>query len=188
MIPKILFTKLILVRYMCPAGALNDGDFPPACLERGKWTPWFDHNNPMSDRGFDDIETIRDLHKVRPHELCDEPVYMQAQTVNGIPAGETGDVFEVFDPRRGLICRGIHQESGECQDYRVRFFCPTDTVKNKVFHQFAEITEDGYDLDNYSWTSWYSADEPNSIDSTGDFEYLTVIFLILSTDIYFINI
>ena len=102
------------VRFICPAGEVIGSDFPPACLDRGKWTPWFDRSNPTGADGADN-EELKHLRHERPDEICDIPLYMQAQTVDEIPARETGDVFDIFDARRGLICIGKHQESGRCQ-------------------------------------------------------------------------
>ena len=38
-----------------------------------------------------------------------------AQTTDEVPARESGDVFEIFDLERGLVCRGQHQKTGVCQ-------------------------------------------------------------------------
>ena len=101
-------------------------------------------------------------------------IFNPSKRKDGTPAQETGDVFEVFDPRKGLICRGRDQESGRCGDYRVRFFCPNESVKDKMFDQMAELEENGLDLNRFQWTIWFSADEPSSEESRGDFEFLNV--------------
>ena len=65
---------------MCPAGGIYATDFPSACLDRGKWTSWFDQNDPLPGHNYDDVETIRNLDKnARPNEICEEPIFIQAQ-------------------------------------------------------------------------------------------------------------
>lgn len=157
-----------LVRFVCPAGEVIGSDFPPACLDRGKWTPWFDRSNPTAADGNDN-EELKHLRHERPDEICDQPLFMQAQTVDEIPARETGDVFELFDVRRGLVCVGKHQPSQRCQDYRVRFFCPIGSVSEQRFLQ--QNLQDGYDEGLLDWTPWFSVDDPSSY---GDIEYLEV--------------
>ena len=161
-------TFFLSVRFMCPAGEVIGSDFPPACLDRGKWTPWFDRSNPSASNG-DDNEEVRHLRHERPDEICEHPLYVQAQTVDEVPARESGDVLHSIDARRGLICLGKHQESGTCQDYRVRFFCPNGSIMPKGL--LADKLKDGYEQGLIDWTPYFSADNPSSI---GDVEYLEV--------------
>ena len=65
-----------LVRFMCPAGEIIGSDFPPACLDRGDWTVWFDRSNPTGSDGSD-VELISQIRHERPGELCEKPLYMQ---------------------------------------------------------------------------------------------------------------
>jgi len=154
------------IRFICPAGEILSNDFPPACMDRGRWTSWFDHSNPSGHDG-DDIEELKVLNRERPGEICDNPLFMQAQSTNEVPARETGDVFAVFDPRRGLVCRGAHQVGNKCQDYRVRFFCPEGSIDPVM--TLSKDLEDAINEEFLAWTDWFSADEPNE---NGDIEYL----------------
>jgi len=70
-----------LVRFMCPAGEIIGSDFPPACLDRGDWTVWFDRSNPTGSDGSD-VELISQIRHERPGELCEKPLYMQGNTSN----------------------------------------------------------------------------------------------------------
>ena len=141
---------------MCPAGQVIGSDFPPACLDRGKWTPWFDRSNPSGSDG-DDNELLKHLQHERPGEICEQPLYMQAQTVDEIPARESGDVFDIFDALRGLTCVGSRQESGRCQDYRVRFFCPTGSLS---VAKIPKSVKADYEAGTVDWTPWFSIDDP----------------------------
>ena len=72
--------------------------------------------------------------------------YILAQTTDEVPARESGDVFEIFDLERGLVCRGQHQKTGVCQgnshqeNIRVRF---TYRVQQRFMHTL-------YNVDLYS--------------------------------------
>lgn len=70
--------KTRLVRFMCPAGEIIGSDFPPACLDRGRWTSWFDRANPTGADGSD-VELINQLRHERPGELCENPLFMQGK-------------------------------------------------------------------------------------------------------------
>jgi len=154
------------VRFMCPAGEIIGSDFPPACLDRGRWTPWFDRANPSGHDGSD-IELTNQIKHERPNELCSNPLFMQAQTVDEIPARETGDVFEIFDTERGLVCRGEHQPSGTCHDYRVRYFCPVGSLTK--FDETKKANMEKVENEEAEWTEFFTLDEPMEY---GDVEYL----------------
>lgn len=47
----------------------------------------------------------------------------QAETVDGVPANVTGDVFSKFDKSYGLVCLNKDQQGGICRNYRIRFLC-----------------------------------------------------------------
>ena len=139
------------VRFMCPAGAIHSTDVPHvpstnAAISNAIWTVWFDMGKPGSgDHAADDVEDFTKHKKERPNQVCQNPIAVQGQTVDGIFALETGDVFEAYSIRRGLICRGKHQVSGKCYDYRVRYLCPQEELRKA----FNEITE-------YFWLTFFS--------------------------------
>lgn len=49
--------------------------------------------------------------------------FPQAETVDGVPANMTGDVFSKFDKNYGLVCLNKEQQGGICRNYRIRFLC-----------------------------------------------------------------
>lgn len=49
--------------------------------------------------------------------------FPQAETVDGVPANMTGDVFSKFDKNYGLVCLNKDQQRGICYNYRIRFLC-----------------------------------------------------------------
>ncbi len=48
---------------------------------------------------------------------------LQAETLDGIPANMTGEVFSKFDRNYGFVCLNKEQVDGICHNYRVRFLC-----------------------------------------------------------------
>ncbi|MCP5016990.1 MAG: hypothetical protein GY938_17240 [Ketobacter sp.] len=61
------------VRYCCPK------ECP------GYWTQWFDRDNPG---GKGDFETLSSHRKMA--WICEQPLWAEAETVQGVPAGSTG--------------------------------------------------------------------------------------------------
>ncbi len=61
---------------------------------------------------------------------------------------ETGVAFSAYDSDRGFICENAKQKSGYCDDYEVRFCCPSARCE---------------------WTRWMDRDDPGG---TGDWEHL----------------
>ena len=53
------------------------------------WTEWFDRDNPS---GTGDWETLIHLRTEYPGAICEEPLYIEAVTIDGlIPALATGE-------------------------------------------------------------------------------------------------
>ncbi|XP_049581757.1 mucin-5AC-like isoform X1 [Syngnathus scovelli] len=128
------------VRFQCP---LN------FCPLEECWTPWFDRDNPL---GHGDFETLPDLHKEYPWDICEHPIKIEITTTSGDDVSSTGDVILAADTDVGFVCRNCDQPYGNCTDYQVRFLCPLEFCKPKV-----------------CMTSWYDQDDPTD---AGDFELL----------------
>lgn len=62
------------------------------CLT-GCRTRWFDLDDPTR-RG--DYETLLRVQTLYPSQVCSQPVAVEAMTVSGVPAHQTGDVFQVW--------------------------------------------------------------------------------------------
>ncbi|XP_068174861.1 cell migration-inducing and hyaluronan-binding protein-like [Antennarius striatus] len=89
-------------------------------LQEAEWTEWFDRDD---ERGSGDWEKLSDLHKTFPDRLCSNPLDIQAETLDGIPANQTGDVIHKVDKNYGFVCLNKDQDHGLCHNYRVRFLC-----------------------------------------------------------------
>nr|XP_046229567.1 uncharacterized protein LOC124050775 [Scatophagus argus] len=97
---------------------------PPFCGQGVCFSDWYDRDNPG---GSGDWELLRDLRSEFPGEICDHPLYIEAVTTDTMtPAVETGEIFEIYSPSRGFVCRNTDQASGSCSDYKVRFGCACD--------------------------------------------------------------
>ncbi|XP_067303554.1 mucin-5AC [Pseudorasbora parva] len=110
-------------------------------------TQWFDRDNP---NGLGDYELLADLLSIYPEEICPNPIGIEAQTVSGQPASQTGDIFQVYNPTTGLSCVNSNQGDGVCADYKVRFTCPEEWCSK-------------------CRTPWFDRDEPGGL---GDYETL----------------
>nr|XP_060615112.1 mucin-2-like [Anolis sagrei ordinatus] len=85
-------------------------------------TRWFSMDKPS---GIGDIEILLNVMDMYPEEACFDPTAMEIQTLDGIPASETGQVFVVNNASFGVVCINSMQKKGEqCLDYQVRFTCP----------------------------------------------------------------
>lgn len=66
------------------------------CLVFISISKWFDRDNPS---GNGDYELLADLLSMYPGEICPNPIGIEAQTISGQPASQTGNIFQVW----GLI-------------------------------------------------------------------------------------
>ncbi|CAL8392032.1 unnamed protein product [Gadus morhua 'NCC'] len=103
------------VRFVC---------HPPFCNQHICWSKWLDRDNPG---GTGDWETLSQLRIQYPGSICDEPLYIEAVTVDTMtPALATGQNFFIFNPTTGFVCRNSDQTKRGCLDYKVRFGCCCD--------------------------------------------------------------
>ncbi|CAI5671990.1 unnamed protein product [Oreochromis niloticus] len=89
-------------------------------VQEAEWSNWFDRDD---ERGSGDWEKLSDLHKAYPDHLCSSPLDIQAETHDGIPSNQTGDVIHKKDKDYGFVCLNKDQTHGLCHNYRVRFLC-----------------------------------------------------------------
>uniref|UniRef100_A0A6Q2ZD92 hyaluronoglucosaminidase n=1 Tax=Esox lucius TaxID=8010 RepID=A0A6Q2ZD92_ESOLU len=89
-------------------------------VQEAEWTEWFDRDD---ERGSGDWEKLSDLHSTYPDRLCAAPMDLQAETYDGVPYNETGDVIYKSDKEYGFVCRNKDQAHGLCNNYRIRFLC-----------------------------------------------------------------
>uniref|UniRef100_A0A672IKR7 WxxW domain-containing protein n=1 Tax=Salarias fasciatus TaxID=181472 RepID=A0A672IKR7_SALFA len=101
------------VRFACHA---------PFCDRVCNWTRFFSRDNAFA-KG--DYELLSDLRVDFPGEICDDPVAIEAVTVDTLtPAIHTGDNIHIYCPSKGFVCRAEDQPSHRCHNYKVRFGCP----------------------------------------------------------------
>ncbi|XP_074472131.1 uncharacterized protein LOC141756361 isoform X2 [Sebastes fasciatus] len=121
----------------------------PASFCKGCYTQYFDRDNPS---GTGDWETLYNLHREYPGQICSNPVGIEVTTLTGLSPAATGNVIFQSDPTSGFVCRNQDQPPHRrCQDYRVRFRCPADFC-------------DG------CYTQYFDRDNPGG---KGDFEILS---------------
>ncbi|XP_023204002.1 cartilage intermediate layer protein 2-like [Xiphophorus maculatus] len=115
------------------------------------WTEWFDRDNPS---GSGDWETLSSLRRENPGKICPNPKSIEARTLSGRNAEDTGEKIYKYDTTSGFVCRMKDQRDRKCHDYKVRFSCSFDTCENVC------------------WTKWYNRDHPSG---SGDWEHLSAL-------------
>ncbi|KAL1250060.1 hypothetical protein QQF64_021065 [Cirrhinus molitorella] len=131
------------VRFTCPRSFCQ-----PKCITR-----WFDSDNPNTNGGDSELLTV--LLTMYPGEICQNPLGIEAQTVSGQPASQTGNVFQVYNPTTGFSCINANQGGGVCADYKVRFTCPEEWCSK-------------------CRTPWFDRDNPSG---KGDYETLSLLII-----------
>ncbi|MCP5016989.1 MAG: hypothetical protein GY938_17235 [Ketobacter sp.] len=127
------------MRYCCP-------EIRKVC--DGKWTQWFDRDNPSGSGDWEQLIVLR-----KEHDICLNVTNVEVRTrYTDVPAELTGQFFFQYD-LDGFVCRNA-DNTGECLDYKVRFCCPLKKV--------CEGT----------WTQFFDRDNPGG---TGDWETLLEI-------------
>ncbi|XP_019129399.2 uncharacterized protein LOC104928634 [Larimichthys crocea] len=86
-------------------------------------TQWLNSDNSSMEG---DVESILQLQKTFPGQVCKNPISIEARTVNGLPSKYTGDTFLSYDVNFGFACINDKQESKQCEDYEVILTCPSD--------------------------------------------------------------
>ncbi|KAK6182591.1 hypothetical protein SNE40_010242 [Patella caerulea] len=119
----------------------------PIVPECKKWTQWYDRDN---ESGTGDWETLADLRKEKPGQICEKPSGIDAQLLDGRHYTAGGDKVTI-NPTTGLICLNRIQNDRRCNDYKVRFCCDPIVPECK------------------KWTQWYDRDNESG---TGDWETL----------------
>ncbi|KAM8754214.1 mucin-5B [Acanthopagrus schlegelii] len=127
------------VRFTCPKEFCQVSD---QCRTR-----WLNGDNP-SEEG--DVESILQLLKTFPGQVCRNPISIEAQTASGISAKHTGDTFLSYDVSFGFACINGKQKSKQCEDYQVILTCPSDFCQG-------------------CRTRWFDLDDPTR---RGDYETL----------------
>ena len=56
--------------------------------------------------------------------MCPNPTAIEAQTLDGVEARNTGEKISNYSPSVGFVCKKEDQPDGRCLDYRARYCCP----------------------------------------------------------------
>uniref|UniRef100_A0A3B5B4D1 Si:dkey-205h13.2 n=1 Tax=Stegastes partitus TaxID=144197 RepID=A0A3B5B4D1_9TELE len=121
-------------------------------------TQWMNSDAP-SDGG--DVESILQLMKTFPGQVCANPVSIEAKTTSGISANHTGDTFLSYDVTFGFACINEKQKSKQCEDYQVILTCPSDFCQG-------------------CRTRWFNMDSPTG---QGDYETLHQLQMVYPSEV-----
>nr|XP_019963007.1 PREDICTED: uncharacterized protein LOC109642605 [Paralichthys olivaceus] len=121
-------------------------------------TQWLNSDDP-SDVG--DVESMPQLLKTFPGQVCKNPISIEAQTTRGISAHHTGDTFLSYDVTFGFVCINDKQRSKQCEDYQVVLTCPPDFCQG-------------------CRTRWFDVDNPTG---KGDYETLLQLQMLYPSEV-----
>ncbi|KAJ8258093.1 hypothetical protein GJAV_G00193090 [Gymnothorax javanicus] len=125
---NFVFCSSLLVAYLHAARPVIENLHAARPVIEKCQTQWFDRDDPSVTGDYEDLSS---LLKEYPGQICLKPIAIEAQTLSGVPASETGESFRSYDATSGFACVNAHQRSRKCQDYRVRFTCPAEFCSNK---------------------------------------------------------
>ncbi|XP_077371422.1 mucin-5AC-like [Festucalex cinctus] len=86
-------------------------------------TDWFDLDDPEGNGDFELLDHIRYKY---PGKVCSQPIAIQARPVSADRAPSTPEIFLNLDATRGFSCWNADQTDKVCEDYKVRFTCPSE--------------------------------------------------------------
>ncbi|XP_034393731.1 mucin-5AC isoform X2 [Cyclopterus lumpus] len=121
-------------------------------------TQWLNSDAP-SDEG--DVESIFQLLKTFPGQVCRNPISIEAKSTSGISAEHTGDTFLSYDVTFGFACINGKQSGKQCKDYQVILTCPSDFCQG-------------------CRTRWFNMDNPAS---RGDYETLLQLQMLYPSEV-----
>lgn len=83
-----------------------------------RWTKWINRDRPSLNGDWELVsESII-------FGGCKDPIFVECQTVSGIPWWQTGEVIN-YSTKSGCICINADQPDKKCNyDYRIRELCP----------------------------------------------------------------
>ena len=108
-------------------GSLNAGLPPAPVCTNGRWTEFFNRDNPNRDGDF---ETLASIDRQFGGRSCLNPTAVDVQLVsNGRDYRSVGQVVQL-NLTLGFICLNREQPEGRnCLNYKVRFCCPSKFLK-----------------------------------------------------------
>lgn len=107
-------------------------NFNAGC-EGGKYTDWYDRDNPS---GEGDYETLNDLRKSHPEKICPHPSYVDARVIaTDLPHSSAGQNTH-SSLTGGFWCNNKDNPGTSCLDYKVRFCCPDGKMYKAVVQVF----------------------------------------------------
>ncbi|XP_048097017.1 uncharacterized protein si:dkey-205h13.2 [Alosa alosa] len=104
-----------------------------------------------------DVESLPKLLQMFPGQVCRNPISLEAQTLYGISAKHTGDIFLSYDVTFGFVCINSEQRKGTCDDYQVMLTCPSDFCQG-------------------CRTRWFDLDDPTGRGDYETFRQLQIAF------------
>lgn len=100
---------------------LSTDTIPTPKCKNGKWTDFYDRDNPS---GKGDYETLELLRETSPENICPKPINIDVVEVITGASYLTYGQNVVIGPDIGFYCVNDEQNGELCEDYKIRFCCP----------------------------------------------------------------
>nr|XP_002740538.1 PREDICTED: mucin-5B-like [Saccoglossus kowalevskii] len=120
----------------------------------GKWTTWFNTNDPDTEGDYELVGMIRTIH-----DLCVNPVSIECRVIGSeSPYDETSGQGRITcEPDVGLLCFNEQQQSKQCPNYEVRFFCPCEPTNTATMSVLPTETKQATEDDSTTFIQSTSA-------------------------------
>ncbi|KAK3515248.1 hypothetical protein QTP70_012836 [Hemibagrus guttatus] len=130
------------------------------------FTRWFNRDNPG---GFGDHETLDRLRVEYPGEICSNPISIEAQTVSGVPAWQTGQVFVYYNMVHGFACVNHQQVNRTCLNYKMLCVILFASGALAAIEERRIEAVEVPPCPRLCYTQWFDRDDPSGY---GDYETL----------------
>ncbi|KAK3541114.1 hypothetical protein QTP86_015404, partial [Hemibagrus guttatus] len=130
------------------------------------FTRWFNRDNPG---GFGDHETLDRLRVEYPGEICSNPISIEAQTVSGVPAWQTGQVFVYYNTVHGFACVNHQQVNRTCLNYKMLCVILFASGALAAIEERRIEAVEVPPCPRLCYTQWFDRDDPSGY---GDYETL----------------
>jgi len=136
-------------------GTCDDYEVRFVCPPEELWTPWMNRDDPSGNGDGEHLNALR----AEGHQVCESPIGVQCRRKDGVDYTATGE--KVTCRPAGGECLNSQQADGNCDDYEVRFACPTDAPKPGSYQLWgraaaANTSQDSFyvRVDGGAWVTW----------------------------------
>jgi hypothetical protein len=138
-----------------PDGTCDDYEVRFVCPPEELWSPWMNRDDPSGNGDGEHLGALR----AEGHQVCENPIGVQCRRTDGVDYTLTGE--NVTCRPAGGECLNSQQSDGNCDDYQVRFACPTEGPKPGSYRLWARAAAPNASQDSFwvridggAWVTW----------------------------------